>query len=116
MMSYYTDITDWCFAECFNSQMRYPLTQDDVRIMYSKSPISKAAGVNCSSLIVVGNSDIRVPDANSIEWYRVLKALGKPVTMICFPSDDHGIETPSSAFEHSAYTLAWLASVLKPQA
>jgi len=111
-MCYNTDITDWCFAEGLNSSIKYPMTGDQAKHLYSQSPISRAAGVNCPTLIAVGNSDLRVPAFNSMEWYRVLKGLGKPVTMLSFPQDGHAIETPTSGYEFTAYALSWLGSVL----
>jgi acylaminoacyl-peptidase len=113
-MAYSTDITDWCFAETVSSACKYPMSAADVQAMYQMSPVSRAAGVNCPSLIIVGGSDQRVPASQSMEWYRLLKGTGRDVTLLSFPQDGHAIETPKSAYEYAAYQLTWLVSKVPP--
>jgi dipeptidyl aminopeptidase/acylaminoacyl peptidase len=76
-MSALTDIPDWCYAESGlpYSPQRVP-TAAEYAHMLSVSPIVHAGAVQTPLLMLLGASDARVPIAQGIDYYKLLKARG----------------------------------------
>ena len=58
------------------------------------SPITHAANVTSPVLLMHGASDTRVPQEQSVEFYRALKDFGKEVSFVRFPREGHGLSEP----------------------
>ena len=58
------------------------------------SPITYAGNVTSPVLLMHGASDTRVPQEQSVEFYRALKDLGKEVSFVRFPREGHGFAEP----------------------
>ena len=58
------------------------------------SPITYASDVRSPVLLMHGASDTRVPQEQSVEFYRALKDLGKDVSFVRFPREGHGLTEP----------------------
>ena len=56
---------------------------DDLKSMYTKSPIAHARQVKAPVYLMVGKNDLRVPPSQSYEFYNTLKGLGKEVYCMC---------------------------------
>ena len=111
-MSLTTDITDWTSAEVLISATPHPHTAEEVARLYEASPISKAGKVGVPVLIITGGSDKRVPSAQSMEMYRVLKARGQDVKMLWYPKDGHALMTPATGYDFLLNEALWLVAKL----
>jgi dipeptidyl aminopeptidase/acylaminoacyl peptidase len=69
-----TDITDWIYSCCLNEDMRYSITAEDNTVFFNRSPISVVKNVKTPSLLIIGQSDKRVPPHQSYHYYNILKA------------------------------------------
>jgi dipeptidyl aminopeptidase/acylaminoacyl peptidase len=93
-------ITDW-FAFYGQTDIPYLLqfgfggTPWETAKVYDKySAIRYAQNVKTPLLITHGEEDRRVPIAQGEEYFRTLKKMGKPVEMLRFPREGHGIGEP----------------------
>jgi len=93
-------ITDW-FAFYGQTDIPYLLqfgfggTPWETAKAYDKySAIRYAQNVKTPLLITHGEEDRRVPITQGEEYYRTLKKMGKPVEMLRFPREGHGIAEP----------------------
>ena len=57
---------------------------------WAHSPLKDIANVKTPTLIFVGEKDVRVPAAQSIELYRALRANGVPTRFYVAPREPHG--------------------------
>jgi dipeptidyl aminopeptidase/acylaminoacyl peptidase len=90
-------ITDW-FAFYGQTDIPYLLqfgfggTPWETAKVYDKySAIRYVQNVKTPLLITHGEEDRRVPITQGEEYYRTLKKMGKPVEMLRFPREGHGI-------------------------
>jgi len=58
------------------------------------SPITTVASVTTPTLILVGESDQRVPMPQSQELYQALTTLGVPTQFVHYPREPHGLREP----------------------
>ena len=59
-------------------------------LYWEHSPLKDIAKAKTPTLILVGESDVRVPMAQSVELYRALKSNGVPTRMYVAPGEPHG--------------------------
>ena len=59
-------------------------------LYWEHSPLKDIAKVKTPTLILVGESDVRVPMPQSVELYRALKSNGVPTRMYVAPREPHG--------------------------
>jgi len=57
---------------------------------WDHSPLKDLSKVKTPTLILVGESDVRVPPAQSVELYRALKSNGVPTRLYIAPREPHG--------------------------
>ena len=50
--------------------------------------------VSTPVLILLGQEDNRVPHAQGLDLYRVLKTTGKQAQMVAYPGEPHGFRKP----------------------
>ncbi len=58
---------------------------------YRKSPVLYVKNITTPLLLMCGTVDKRVPYSQSVEMYEALKKNGKPVELISFPGNGHGL-------------------------
>ena len=58
------------------------------------SPITYVTSVTSPILLMHGADDTRVPQEQSVEFYKALRDLDKEVTFVRFPREGHGIQEP----------------------
>eukprot|EP00793_Prasinoderma_coloniale_P000483 PRCOL_00005468-RA len=80
-MVFSSDIPDWCATEALGCERgataAWPPTQDELRTMWEVSPIQYAGSVRAPMLLLVGDSDQRVPREQSHQYRRALQAAGR---------------------------------------
>jgi dipeptidyl aminopeptidase/acylaminoacyl peptidase len=60
-----------------------------IAMFWNHSPVKDAANVKTPTLFFVGENDVRVPLAQSIEMYRALKSHGVPTHLYVAPREGH---------------------------
>lgn len=88
-----TDIPDWIFACCQNKELENygAYTVEDTKDFFNKSPISQVANVRTPALILVGDSDRRVPPHQSYFYYNCLKSMGVDAKLYDYPESGHAL-------------------------
>lgn len=92
-----TDIPDWCHVEAgtgvdvINDGNPYVPTENIYAKLYAKSPISLVGNIKTPLMLMVGGADIRVPWAQSYDFYHILKSKGVPVKLLAYPNMQHAL-------------------------
>lgn len=83
------------------------------REMYqNRSPVYFAEKIQTPCLIMHGDADIRVPTTQSLEFYRALKNLNKPVKLILYPGMGHGCNDPQMLSDIMQENIDWFKAHL----
>ena len=78
-----------------------------IAMFWNHSPIKDAANVKTPTLFFVGENDVRVPLAQSVEMYRALKSNGVPTQLFVAPREGHQwVELRHQIFKANT-ELAW---------
>jgi len=72
------------------------------------SPARFAAGMNTPMLVIHGEKDYRVPAAQGLECYGVLKAKGVPARLVYFPDENHWVLKPRNSQLWYREVMGWL--------
>ena len=67
-------------------------------------------------LVLHGADDTRVPATLGLEFYRGLRLLGKPATMVRYPREPHWFHEPEHQRDVQQRVLDWFDGALKPDA
>ncbi len=87
-------------------------TEEGRRLLFERSPLSRAEGINKPLLIAQGANDPRVNRNESEQIVRALAERGVPVTYALFPDEGHGFVRPGNGLAFYAITEAFLAEHL----
>jgi dipeptidyl aminopeptidase/acylaminoacyl peptidase len=77
------------------------------------SPSSHASGYNTPTLVIHGERDYRVPLAQGLELYGVLKAKEVPARLVYYPSENHWILNPQPSLHWYEEVFSWLDVYLR---
>jgi dipeptidyl aminopeptidase/acylaminoacyl peptidase len=77
-------------------------------------PFFKADRIKTPTLFLCGEKDFNVPLLGSEQMYQALRSLGVDTQLIIYPSQYHGITTPSYRKDRLERYLAWYDKYLKP--
>jgi dipeptidyl aminopeptidase/acylaminoacyl peptidase len=78
-----------------------------IAMFWNHSPIKDVANVKTPTLFFVGENDVRVPLAQSVEMYRALKSNGVPTQLFVAPREGHQwVELRHQIFKANT-ELAW---------
>ncbi len=94
----------------FHTRVGNPETEAD--LLWSRSPLSRAADVRVPLLIAQGANDPRVKQAESEQIVAALKANGIDHQYLLFPDEGHGFAKPENRLRFYAAAEAFLASHL----
>ncbi|HET8623532.1 MAG TPA: S9 family peptidase [Gemmatimonadales bacterium] len=82
----------------------------------ARSPVRYAERITTPLMLIEGESDLRTPSGQGGEvMFRALKALRKPVVMVTFPGEPHGLSRmgkPSHRIERLEHILNWFDKYL----
>lgn len=96
-----TDIKDWTLAETghpFSLQSPPPyLTPDLYAALDSVSPLQYHGAITAPTLLLLGDSDQRVPPSQGLALYHAMKGKGKEVGLCWFEGADHALDTVEAA-------------------
>lgn len=104
-----SDIPDWCFVESGTTE----LSSETLKIMFEKSPIAHIHKVKAPTMIVLGDSDKRVPISQSIEYYHKLKSNGVKTRMLKYPGEGHGIGETEHESDYLINIALWFQEHLQ---
>jgi dipeptidyl aminopeptidase/acylaminoacyl peptidase len=76
------------------------------------SPTAHTATYRTPTLVLHGERDQRVPLAQGLELYGLLKAKGVDARLVCFPAEGHWILAPSSSLHWYGEVERWLVRYL----
>jgi dipeptidyl aminopeptidase/acylaminoacyl peptidase len=71
-------------------------------------------GVTTPTLILHGESDVRVPVSQGYEFYNALKRQNVPVKMVTYPRQGHGPQEPKFVLDIGQRLLEWFDHYLSP--
>lgn len=88
----------------------------DKDLFVDQSPLFSADKIKTPILLCHGVSDINVPVGESVQMFAALKLLGKPVELLTFTAEDHGIMNYKRRQQWMKSHLAWFSRWLKDDA
>lgn len=112
-----------CHAGVFDRQLTfsadsYTHRPKDLHALYwekpakvrAQSPSSFAHRMATPTLVIHGNNDYRVPDANGLAYYNTLQSRGVPARLVWFPDENHWVLKPRNSRLWYGEFLDWLAA------
>ncbi|XP_042895470.1 acylamino-acid-releasing enzyme [Parasteatoda tepidariorum] len=105
-----TDIPDWNWVEGGCGDMYDPSTAinpDQLKSMWEKSPIRYVENVCTPVLLLLGSKDLRVPYAQGLKYYKILKARKVPVEIYVY-EDCHSLKKTPHDADVFMQTALWL--------
>jgi len=82
----------------------------------ARSPVRYADRIRTPLMLIEGEADLRTPPGQGGEvMFRALKALRRPVVMVTFPSEPHGLSRmgkPTHRVERLQHILNWFDKYL----
>ncbi|PIE03299.1 MAG: hypothetical protein CSA81_02740 [Acidobacteria bacterium] len=89
-----------------------PMFDEDY--MVERSPLFRAEHIHTPLLLLHGEADLNVRPEESMQLFTALKMLNRPVEMVLFPGEDHGISgTFENREKHRTMILEWFDKYLK---
>jgi dipeptidyl aminopeptidase/acylaminoacyl peptidase len=86
---------------------------DDPGVYRAASPIESIKAARTPTLIYVGERDVETPAAQSIEFWKGLRAMGTPTSLVIYEGEGHAIRKPEHQKDQRARTLGWFNRYLK---
>jgi dipeptidyl aminopeptidase/acylaminoacyl peptidase len=81
---------------------------DDMKKVHGQSPHAFAANFSTPTLVIHGQLDYRVPDAQGLAYYNTLKAQHIDARLVWFPDENHWILKPRNSRLWTQEFFAWL--------
>ena len=98
--------------EYFTNRMVKPLFADFEGYLYNSS-VYKAPDITTPLLLWTGEKDKHVAATQSMELYLAMRRLGKNVTMLRYPNEDHSLENPDKQVDLAQKIREWFDHYLK---
>jgi len=76
----------------------------------AQSPHTFADRMRTPTLVIHGNNDYRVPDANGLSYYNTLHSRGVPTRLVWFPDENHWVLKPRNSRLWYTEVFDWLAA------
>jgi len=86
---------------------------DDPAIYDKLSPIRYIKNAQTPTFIYVGELDVECPAAQSLEFFRGLKAMDVPTSLVIYEGQGHGIYDPTDRKDIAGREMAWFDKYLK---
>jgi dipeptidyl aminopeptidase/acylaminoacyl peptidase len=89
---------------------------EDHELYVERSPLRLAGRIRTPLLLLHGEEDVNVPPAESQQLYRALSLQGRPVELVTFPGERHGLsEEYEHRIAHRTMILEWFDLHLRDQ-
>eukprot|EP01135_Chromosphaera_perkinsii_P008689 Nk52_evm22s1444 gene=Nk52_evmTU22s1444 len=102
-----SDIPDWVYAESLGCGLKPYPSEEDLKIMFERSPISIAQNVKTPLLLNIGKLDARVHPSQGFAFYRILKSLKVEVGLYFYPDDSHPIDSVNADSDAHVNMILW---------
>lgn len=86
--------------------------EDNMELYRRISPIYQVDRITTPLLLVAGEKDTRFPD--TLRFYEALRKAGRPVTLIKYPGEGHGISDPALAEQHVRRAMDFFQAASTP--
>ena len=98
--------------ETGQQRMEVPL-YEDLQAYIRNSAVFNAQNMTTPLLIEVGDADGTVFFHQGVELYNVARRAGKPVVLIVYAGEDHGLRKKPNQIDYQQRILAWFGHYLK---
>jgi dipeptidyl aminopeptidase/acylaminoacyl peptidase len=85
---------------------------EDWQFFLERSPIYYVEKCQTPLLILHGKNDTRVHPSQSMELYRNLKILDKPIRLVFYPGEGHGNRKSASRYDYNLRMMRWMQHYL----
>lgn len=86
---------------------------DDPAVYAKSSPSTFVKNVKTPTFAYVGERDVEVPAAQSLEFWHALATLGVPTSLVIYEGEGHRVRRPDHARDIEKRTLDWFDRYLK---
>lgn len=86
---------------------------DDPAVYRAASPIESIKMARTPTLLYVGERDVETPAAQSLEFWRGLRAMGVPTTLVIYEGEGHAIRKPEHQKDQRSRVVGWFDKYLK---
>jgi len=100
--------------EYFTNRMLKPLF-DNLEGYMNNSPVYNASQIKTPLLLWTGENDKHVASTQSTELYLAMRRLGKKVTMLRYPKEDHNLANPNAQSDLRNKVMDWFNYYLKDE-
>lgn len=118
LISGYLDVSEnykkaefWRY-ESYTNRMDKPLFEDISGYIYN-SPVFKSQSIVTPLLLWTGDHDTQVAPSQSMELYLAMRRLGKKVTMLRYPNENHTLAEPTKQADLTQKIVDWFGHYLK---
>ena len=110
LLSYYGEngIDEWLIPYFGTS------VYDDPDVYARSSPINFIKRVHTPTLLIVGDSDVESPPAQSYEYWHALRTLGVKTELVVYPHEGHEFADPAHVLDRSRRIVAWFDENMPP--
>lgn len=109
----YKKAETWRF-EYFTNRMIKPLF-DNLEGYIHNSPLYGVPNIKTPLLLWTGENDKHVASTQSTELYLAMRRLGKKVTMLRYPEENHSLENPDKQADLIQKVMEWFSYYLKDE-
>lgn len=88
---------------------------DDPAVYAKSSPINFIKRVHAPTLLIVGDSDVESPPAQSYEYWHALKTLGVKTGLVVYPHEGHEFADPAHVLDRLQRTTSWFDANMPAQ-
>lgn len=85
---------------------------DDPAVYRAASPIESIKMAKTPTLLYVGERDVETPAAQSLEFWRGLRAMGVPTTLVIYEGEGHAIRKPEHQKDQRSRVVGWFDKYL----
>lgn len=101
----------WRF-EYYTNRMGKPLFDNFIGYLQN-SAVYNAPNIKTPLLLWTGEKDKHIAPTQTMELYLAMRRLGKKVTLLKYPKEDHNLENPEKQADLSSKVLDWFDFYLK---
>lgn len=94
-------------------EMEYGSLARDRKILRRASPIHRVSRIRCPLMLMHGDRDPRVPVTEAEQLYKALLSQGRPVTLLRYPDEGHGITKYANKLDCYTQMVAFWEAHLK---
>ncbi len=89
---------------------------DDPAVYAKSSPINFIKHVRAPTLLIVGESDVESPPAQSYEYWHALRTLGVKTELVIYPHEGHEFSEPAHVLDRAQRIVSWFDENMPPSA